>query len=91
MMAADKTPPFGDRLSALCAMELSGAHGDAERIGEMIERLLNSLAFTVAIATRGDPKAIDDMLTGASAYLYDTAAGHAKLGGLFEALKRSGR
>lgn len=72
--------PFGDRLSGLCAMELSAVRGDAERVGEMIERLLNSLAFTIAIAAKGDPKGMDDMLKGAESYLYEAASGHQKIG-----------
>jgi hypothetical protein len=72
--------PFADRLSGLCAMELAAASGDPERMGAMIERLLNSLAFTIAIAARGDPKGMDDMLKGAEAYLYEAASGHQRAG-----------
>lgn len=72
--------PFGDRLSGLCAMELSQAHGDYDRIGEMIERLLNSLAFTIAIAARGNPGGMSTMLMGAESYLNEAASGHAKMG-----------
>jgi len=61
-------------------MELSAASGNPERSAEMIERLLNSLAFTIAIAARGDPRGMDEMLSGASSYLYEAAAGHAKMG-----------
>lgn len=70
---------FGDKLSGLCSMEMVAVRGDAERTGEMIERLVNSLAFTIAIAAKGDPKAIDTFLKGAEAYLYESAAGHAKI------------
>lgn len=73
--------PFGDRLSGLCAMELAAAHGDAERIGEMIERLTNSLSFTIAIAARGNPKGMDEMLKGVESYLYESATSHQKIGG----------
>jgi hypothetical protein len=80
--------PFADKLSGLCAMELSAAHGDPERIGEMIERLINSLAFTVAIGAHGDPKAIDDMLTGATSYLYEAATGHQRMGEFMGKVKK---
>jgi hypothetical protein len=80
--------PFGDRLSGLCAMELSAAHGDADRIGEMIERLLNSLAFTIAIAANGNPDGMSTMLMGAESYMNEAAAGHAKMG-QFMATERS--
>lgn len=72
--------PFGDRLSGLCAMELSAARGNPERSGEMIERLLNSLAFTIAIAAQGDPRNMDELLKGAEAYLYEAATSHQKIG-----------
>ena len=70
---------FMDRLSAICALELSDAHGDADRIGEMIERLTNSLAFTIAIAGNGDPKQVETLLRGAESYLYQAATSHAKI------------
>lgn len=72
--------PFSDRLSGLCAMELCSAHGDADRIGEMIERLVSSLAFTIAIASKGNPKRIEEMMQGAEAYLAECATQHAKVG-----------
>jgi hypothetical protein len=71
--------PFGDRLSGLCAMELAAAHGDPKRIGEMIERLLNSLAFTLAMSSKGRPSDMDEMIEGATSYLYETASGHARV------------
>lgn len=71
--------PFGDKLSGLCAMELCAAHGDADRIGEMIERLLNSLAFTVSMACHGNAEDSAEMLEGAVAYLYEAASGHARI------------
>jgi hypothetical protein len=79
---------FADKLSALCAMELSDAQGDPERIGEMIERLINSLSFTIAIAAKGDPRGTSDMLEGAQAYLFSAAASHAKMG---EFMSRHGK
>ena len=79
--------PFGDRLSGLCAMELADAHGNPERIGAMIERLLNSLAFTVAIAARGNPEGMNEMLQGAEAYLYESAASHQKAGSFLNAAR----
>lgn len=60
-------------------MELAAARGNPERIGEMIERLTNSLAFTIMIAARGDAKGADEMLRGVESYLYETATSHAKI------------
>lgn len=72
--------PFADRLSGLCAMELSASRGDPDRIGEMIERLTNSLSFTIAVAAKGDPKTMDTFLKGVESYLYEAAADHQKVG-----------
>lgn len=80
--------PFADRLSGLCAMELAAAKGDPERAAEMIERLLNSLAFTIAIAAQGEPKGMDEMLKGAEAYLYEAATTHQRMGQFMNVLKR---
>ncbi|WP_375414393.1 hypothetical protein [uncultured Bradyrhizobium sp.] len=80
---------FGDRLAGLCAIELSAAKGDPDRAAAMIERLLNSLAFTIAVASRGDPKGIGEMLQGAESYLYEAAADHQKVAGALEGLQRS--
>lgn len=88
---APQRVPFGDRLSGLCAMELSAAHGHPERVGEMIERLLNSLAFTIAIAAQGDPKGMDNLLKGAESYLYEAASGHQKAGQFLSAARAAQR
>lgn len=81
--------PFGDRLSALCSVELAAAKNDPDRAAEMIERLLNSLAFTIAIAAKGDPKGMNDMLQGAEAYLYETTASHQHIAGALAGRRRS--
>ena len=46
----------------------------------MMERLLNSLSFTIAIAATGNPEIMQEMLTGAEGYLYEAAADHRKIG-----------
>jgi hypothetical protein len=60
-------------LQALTAKEAAAAHGDADRFGQMIEGLARALGFTVAIAARGDPKTIDTMIEGATAYAHGEA------------------
>lgn len=74
------TIKFADSLAALCAAELSAAHGDADRIGAMIERLTSSLAFTIAMASGGRVEAMETFIAGAESYLAECATGHAKLG-----------
>lgn len=80
--------PFADRLSGLCAMELAAAHGSPDTIGEMIERLINSLAFTIAIATKGDANAMNQMIEGATSYLYESATSHQKAGAFIGEARR---
>lgn len=84
-----KTLPFGDLLSGLCATELSAAKADPDRVAEMIERLLNSLAFTIAIGAKGDPKGMDQMLEGATSYLFEAAGSHQKAAALIEHCRRT--
>ncbi len=79
---------FADRLSALCSSELADARGDDDRIGTMIERLVNSLAFTIAVAAKGDREAMEKLLSGADAYLYAAATGHQPLGRFMNNTKR---
>src|SRR5690242_7643195 len=78
---------FGDRLAALCAFELSQARGTPERLSAMIERLVNSLSFTVSIAAGGDPGRINRLLEGARNYLDEAAADHAKIGAFLKEVK----
>ena len=73
---------FADRLSALVSKEMAEAHGDQERIGIIIERLIHSAAFTIAIAAEGNAKGMETLLHGADAYLYEAATDHAKVGQL---------
>lgn len=70
---------FADKLSSLVATELA-ADRSPEKAGVIMERLLTSLAMTIAISTRGDPKSTDTMLEGAVAYLYDGTAGYLRFG-----------
>jgi hypothetical protein len=70
---------FGDKLSRLCSSEMIAAKGDAERSAEMVERLISALAFTIAISGGGQPDAMDTLLKGAEAYLYECAAEHSKV------------
>lgn len=66
-------PDFGERLSALCAAELTHARRDHERAGAMVERLAAALGMSVAVLARGNPKVIDEMLAGADGYAHAEA------------------
>jgi hypothetical protein len=71
---------FNDKLSSLVSLELSvGTVRDPAKMSGLIESLASSLAFTVAIAARGDAKAIEHLLEGTVAYIYTTAAERAPL------------
>jgi len=71
---------FIETVQALAAKEAAQAHGDADRLGAMVEGLARALGFTVAIACRGDAKAIDEMMTGAEAYAHAEAVEKAPFG-----------
>ena len=80
---------FGDRLAALCSREASAARGDAERSAAMIERLASSLGFAVAVAAGGDPRVIDEMLTGAEGYAHQEAVAKAPFARFVAELRRA--
>lgn len=61
-------------------MELTQVRGNADAAGEMIERLTNSLAFTIAICAQGDPDRMNTMIEGVNAYLLEAATGHQRAG-----------
>ncbi len=75
---------FADQLSALCAAELAAARQDADRMGEMVERLVNALAFSISIMGAGNPKVTSELLQGAEAYLTEAASGHLKVAAFLE-------
>ena len=70
---------FAPKLQGLCASTWAD-NRSSEAAGEMIEALLSSLAFTIAMASGGNPKVIDDMCHGASSYLLERCAGHRRVG-----------
>lgn len=72
-------PTFTDALGVLCSKELTQADGNAERMGVMIERLAAALGFTIAIAARGRPDGIDEMMQGAEGYAHRAAVEKAPL------------
>jgi hypothetical protein len=77
---------FASKLSLLVSQEMAAAHGDADRVGIVIERLLYSAAFSIAIASRGNQDGLSEMLQGAESYLYQEAAG---LAGFSAAMARA--
>lgn len=78
-VSGDDVAGFATKLAVLTSSEASAAHSDAERMGVMIERLAAGLGFTIAVATRGDARAIDEMLAGAEAYAHAEAVDKSRL------------
>lgn len=70
---------FADKLAALVAHEMSEATGDHDRMGVVIERIAASLGFGIALATGGDPRVIDTLIEGATAYAHAEAVQKAPL------------
>lgn len=64
---------FQEKLSALVALEMSGAHADADRQAIVLERLLHAVSFTIALMAGGDSETTEQLLMGAEAYLSDGA------------------
>lgn len=72
-------PNFTDALGALCSREMAIAANSPERMGVMIERLAAALGFTIAVAARGRPDGIDQMMEGAEGYAHREAVEKAPL------------
>lgn len=70
---------FGDELASLCRREFMAAKGDHERVASMLERLMHSAGFTIAMATGGDTKSMSTFLIGAEALLNEYAAEQADM------------
>lgn len=73
---------FATQLSALCAKEAAAAKNDPDRMADMIERLATALGFTVAMAVKGDPAGIDQLMAGAEAHAHREAVEKAPLAAL---------
>ena len=74
-----RKPGFEQELSALVSKEIKAARDDPERAANIVERLLNAAGLACAMTARGDPETMSTMLEGMEGYLYESAAGHAKL------------
>ncbi len=74
---SDQDFAFGDKLSALCSLEMARARRGEADFGAMIERLAATLGFTIAMAARGDGEAIDQLLAGAEGYAHSEAVARA--------------
>lgn len=70
---------FETALQALVSREASAAHGDADRMGAMIELQARALGFTVALASGGSPAGIDAFMPGVEGYIHGEAVQKAPL------------
>jgi hypothetical protein len=70
---------FTPKLQVLCAATLAD-NRSREDAAEMIEALLSALAFTMAMASGGNPKALDELCHGANAYLVERCVEHRRAG-----------
>ena len=71
---------FPQKLTALCAAELTAGYKDPDRITEMMEQLTNSLAFTIAVFCGGGEALMSEIAEGCASYLFEGACDHAKSG-----------
>ena len=81
---------FSTELSLLTTREMTAAQSEPERMATMFERLINSAGFTIAMMAEGDPNRMGELLAGAEAYLYESAAGHAEIARFLGKATRSG-
>jgi hypothetical protein len=88
-MPSDIETQFADKLHAIVAKEAYEAKKtkDVARMGSMIELLARALGVSIAIASGGEPKKIDELISGAEAYAHREAVEKAKLARFFQVLK----
>jgi hypothetical protein len=88
-MPSDTETQFSDKLHAIVAKEAAEARKtkDVTRMVSMIELLARALGFSIAIASGGDPKKIDELISGAEAYAHREAVEKATLARIFQVLK----
>lgn len=70
---------FSAKLIALTSKEAADTHGSSERFGAMIENLSRALGFTIAMASGGNGKIIDNMIFGAEGYAHSEAVSKAPI------------
>jgi hypothetical protein len=63
--------PFRERLARLCSAEQEACQHDPDAMSEMLESLLNSAAFTLALFGRGNIAAMSELAEGAEGYLLE--------------------
>ena len=80
---------FASKLSGLVALEMSEKHSDVDGMANVLERLLHSVGFVIAIMGRGDPGTVDRLCTGAEHYLVECATGGAQVGKMLAAARIS--
>lgn len=71
--------PFRDRLARLCSAEQAACKHDPEAMSDMLESLLNSAAFTLALFGRGNIAAMSELAEGAEGYLMERATDFCKV------------
>lgn len=81
-------PDFEDELATLARREFQAAKDDPERIAVMIERLMHTAGFTIAMGTDGDSKAMSTLLIGAEAHLNESASESALMAQFLKAIKK---
>ena len=69
---------FADDFARLMAIESAAARGDPQRLAAMVERLSSALGMAIAMAALGDPRVIDDLIEGATAFAHSEAVEKAR-------------
>lgn len=85
------TPKFREALIALVRAERRDAITDAVRMAGVIDALAVALGSTVALAVRGNPSGIDELLTGIESRVHEVAVGCAPGAKLFPNYKEPAR
>ncbi len=71
--------PFRDRLARLCSAEQEACKHDPDAMSDMLESLLSSAAFTLALFGRGNIQAMSELAEGAEGYLLERSTDFCKV------------
>lgn len=82
---------MSEPIKAAFAKAMHDAKGDPEKVAEVLETLLTSVSMCVASQAGGNAKAMNELLEGASSYLFDRAGDFQKMGAFMATMKGAAR
>lgn len=76
------------QIKAAFAKAMGEAQTNPEALAAILETLLTSVSMCVGTMSGGNPTLVNELLEGASGYLFERAEGHRKLGAFMASASR---